>query len=120
MNLVGLLLIGLAAGALSGFLGVGGATIMIPALIFIYGASQHLAQGTSIAALLLPVGLLAVVKYWQTGNVNLTFAALIALGFFLGAYVGAVYAQPVPDIVLKRLFAGYLIVIALQMLCCSK
>jgi uncharacterized protein len=116
MNLVGLVLVGVVAGALSGFLGVGGATIMIPALLLIYGTSQHLAQGTSIAALLLPVGILAVIKYWQTGNVNLTFAILIALGFFVGAYFGAVYAQPVPDIILKRLFAGYLIIIALQIL----
>lgn len=120
MSLVGLVLVGVAAGALSGFLGVGGATIMIPALVFIYGTSQHLAQGTSIAALLLPVGILAVVKYWQTGNVNPTFALLIALGFFIGAYFGAAYAQPVPDILLKRLFAGYLLVIALQMLFFSK
>jgi uncharacterized membrane protein YfcA len=120
MGLVGLFLIGLLAGGLSGFLGIGGATIMIPALLFIYHTSQHLAQGTSIAALLLPVGILAVVKYWQNGNVNITFAALIALGFFLGAYLGAVYAQPMPDVILKRLFAGYLIVIALQMLFFSK
>lgn len=120
MHLVGLVLIGVVSGALSGFLGIGGATIMIPALLLIYGTSQHLAQGTSIVALLLPVGVLAAVKYWQTGNVNLTFAALIALGFLIGAYFGAVYAQPVPDIILKRLFAGYLIVIALQILFFSK
>jgi hypothetical protein len=120
MSFIGLVLIGIVAGALSGFLGVGGATIMIPALLLIYGTSQHLAQGTSIAALLLPVGILAVIKYWQTGNVNLTFAFLIALGFFIGAYFGAAYAQPVPDIILKRLFAGYLIIIALQMLFFSK
>ncbi|MCU0641117.1 MAG: sulfite exporter TauE/SafE family protein [Candidatus Margulisbacteria bacterium] len=113
---VGLVLVGLLAGGLSGFIGIGGATIMIPALVLIYGTSQHLAQGTSLAALLLPVGVLAVVKYWQTGNVNLTFAVLIAVGFFVGAYFGAVYAQPVPDIILKRLFAGYLILVALQIL----
>jgi len=120
MGLIGLFLVGIVAGGLSGFLGVGGATIMIPALLIICQTSQHMAQGTSIAALLLPVGILAVVKYWQNGNVNFTFAALIAVGFFLGAYLGAVYAQPVPDIILKRLFAGYLIVIALQMLFFSK
>ncbi|HVN67135.1 MAG TPA: sulfite exporter TauE/SafE family protein [Candidatus Sulfotelmatobacter sp.] len=117
---LGLFLIGILAGGLSGFLGIGGATIMIPALILIFNTSQHMAQGTSIAALVLPVGIFAAVKYWQNGNVNITFALLIALGFFLGAYIGAIYAQPVPDIILKRLFAGYLIVIALQMLFFSK
>jgi hypothetical protein len=116
MEILGLLAIGATAGTLSGFLGVGGATILIPALIFIYRSSQHLAQGTSLAALLLPVGLLAVVKYWQTGNVNLKFAVLLAVGFFLGAWIGAIFAQPVPDIYLKKIFAVYLLLIALQML----
>jgi len=120
MEIATLLLIGLAAGGLSGFIGIGGATIMIPALLLMYKMTQHMAQGTSIVALLLPVGALAAVKYWQAGNVNLKFAALIAIGFLVGGYIGAVFAQPVPDIILKRIFAGYLIVIALQMLFFSK
>jgi hypothetical protein len=106
----------LVAGTLSGFLGVGGATILIPALVYIYKTSQHMAQGTSIAALLLPVGLLAAVKYWQTGNVNIKFALLIAVGFLIGGYIGAVFAQPVADLTLKRLFGAYLLIIALQMI----
>lgn len=111
-----LFVIGIAAGTLSGFLGVGGATILIPALIIIYKMSQHLAQGTSLAALLLPVGILATIKYWQAGNVNIKFAALIAVGFLLGGYIGAVFAQPVPDEILRKIFGAYLLVIALQML----
>jgi len=116
MELVGLIIIGLVAGTLSGFLGIGGATILIPALVFIYKMTQHMAQGTSIAALLLPVGLLAAIKYWQTGNVNIKFAALIAVGFLIGGYIGASFAQPVPDLLLRRLFGIYLLLIALQMI----
>jgi hypothetical protein len=116
MELLLLFLIGLIAGSLSGLLGVGGATILIPALVIIYKMSQHLSQGTSLAALLLPVGLLAVIKYWQAGDVNFKFAALIAVGFLLGGYLGAVIAQPIPDDLLRKLFAAYLLIISLRML----
>lgn len=116
MEVLGLLLIGVVAGGLSGFLGIGGATLLIPALIYIYKTTQHLAQGTSIAALLLPVGLLAAIKYHQAGNINWKFALLMALGFLIGGYLGATFAQPVPDVFLKKIFAVYLLVIAIQML----
>jgi len=116
MDVILLFLIGLAAGALSGLLGVGGATILIPALIIIYKMSQHMSQGTSLAALLLPVGLLAVMKYWQAGNVNIRFAALIAIGFLVGGYFGAAYAQPMVDETLRKLFGLYLLIISLRML----
>ena|SRR3989339_1944375 len=116
MQTFGLILIGLFAGILSGFLGVGGATILIPTLIAIYGLSQHNAQGTSLAALLLPVGILATMKYWQAGNVNIKFALFIALGFLVGGYVGAVFAQPMPDDILRKIFALYLVIIAVQLL----
>lgn len=116
MATAGLLVIGLIAGTLSGLLGVGGATIMIPALLIFYKTSQHMAQGTSIAALLLPVGALALVKYHQTGNVNWKFALLIALGFLVGGLIGATFAQPTPDVWLKKAFGLYLLIIAIQML----
>jgi hypothetical protein len=116
MEIVILLIIGLVAGTLSGFLGVGGATILIPALVIIYKMTQHMAQGTSLAALLLPVGLLATIKYWQAGNVNIKFAALMAVGFIVGGYLGATLAQPVPDELLKKVFGVYLLVIAIQMI----
>jgi len=114
MATFGLILIGLTAGILSGLLGIGGATIIIPALVYLYSCTQHLAQGTAIGALLLPVGLLAAIKYWQTGNLNIPLAALIAVGFLLGAYLGAVFAQPIPDLVLRKIFGFFLLVIALQ------
>jgi len=116
MDILGLLLIGLVAGTLSGFLGVGGATILIPALIIIFKSTQHMAQGTSLAALLLPVGILAVIKYHQTGNVNIKFAAFIALGFVVGGLIGAIFAQPVPDDLLRKFFGIYLLIISIQIL----
>jgi hypothetical protein len=116
MEVIGLLLIGLAAGTLSGLLGIGGATILIPALLIIYKMTQHMAQGTSIAALLLPVGILAAMKYHQAGNVNIKFAVFMALGFLVGGYIGAVIAQPIPDEILRKLFGIYLLIIAVQMI----
>ena len=116
METVGLLLIGVAAGTLSGLLGIGGATILIPALLIIYKMTQHMAQGTSIAALLLPVGILAALKYYQAGNINIKFAVLMAIGFLVGGYIGAVIAQPIPDIFLRKLFGIYLLIIAVQMI----
>jgi uncharacterized membrane protein YfcA len=113
---LGLILLGVAAGVISGFLGIGGATILLPVLLVIYKLTQHSAQGTSLAAMLLPVGILATMKYWQAGNVNIKFAALIALGFLIGGYFGASFAQPTSELVLKRAFGIYLIIIALQMI----
>jgi len=116
VQILGLLTIGLGAGILSGFLGIGGATLLIPSLLVIYKMTQHMAQGTSLAALLLPVGILAVIKYNQTGNVNIKFALLIALGFLIGGYIGATFAQPIPDDLLRKIFGIYLLVVALQLL----
>jgi len=116
MEIAGLLIIGLIAGTLSGFLGVGGATILIPALILIFRSTQHMAQGTSLAALLLPVGILATYKYWQTGNVNIKFALFLALGFVIGGLIGATFAQPIPGDLLRKAFGLYLLIIAIQML----
>ena len=115
-EVISLVFIGLLAGTLSGLLGIGGATILIPALLLIYKMTQHMAQGTSIAALLLPVGLLAAIKYHQAGNVNIKFAVLLAVGFLVGGYIGAVIAQPIPDDILRKIFGAYLLIIAVQMI----
>jgi len=107
--------IGIAAGILSGLLGIGGGLILIPPLVYFFGMSQQKAQGTSLAILLLPIGLLAVWRYYQAGNVDLRVAAFIALGFFGGAYLGAVGANAVNQLLLRRSFALFLVAVAIKM-----
>jgi uncharacterized membrane protein YfcA len=109
------ILIGLAAGVSSGFFGIGGAIILIPALVYIFKFSQHLAQGTALAALLLPVGILAVIKYYKSGDVNIKAALFIALGFIAGGVIGAYFVQAVPSPILKKLFAVMLLGISIYM-----
>jgi len=109
------ILIGLTAGISSGFFGIGGAIILIPALIYVFKFSQHLAQGTALAALLLPVGILAVMKYYNSGNVNIKVALFIALGFIAGGVIGAAFAQTVPSPMLKKIFALMLLSISIYM-----
>lgn len=109
------LLIGVAAGILSGVLGIGGGILIIPALALIFHMTQHEAQGTSLVALLLPVGLLAVWKYYQEGHADIKIGLLIAVGFFFGAYFGAVLANHLSDELLKKIFAVFLVIIAAKM-----
>lgn len=116
MEIFSLILIGIIAGTLSGLLGVGGATILIPALLIIFKMTQHMAQGTSLIAMLLPVGLLAAIKYAQAGNANIKFGLIIAVGFLIGGWIGASFAQPVPDDILRKIFGVYLLIIAIQMI----
>lgn len=116
MTVVFSLITGLLAGTLGGMFGIGGATIIIPALIYFFGYNQHQAQGTAIAALLPPVGLLAAIRYYYSGNVVIDVALYTCIGFFVGGLLGASIAQPIPDLLLRRLFAAYLIMIAAKML----
>jgi len=109
------ILLGLVAGVLGGMFGIGGATILVPALVFIFGLTQHQAQGTSLAALLPPVGILAVLHYYSAGNVKFSIAGFICIGFLIGGLIGANLAHSVPDPLLKRLFGFYLLFIALNM-----
>jgi uncharacterized membrane protein YfcA len=110
------ILIGMLAGIFSGFVGVGGAIIIIPLLVYLFKFPQHLAQGTALTALLLPVGILAVIKYYHAGNTNIKIGLLIGLGFFMGSFIGANFAHLVPSIVLKKLFAILLFCISMYML----
>ena len=115
MQTAGLLLIGVLAGVSAGMFGIGGGLIVVPALVFFCGLTQHAAVGTSLGALLLPVGALSAWVYWKNGNLNVGYAALIALGLFLGAYLGARLVQPVSDLTLRRMFAGFLVLVAVRM-----
>jgi hypothetical protein len=110
------LILGLVAGIGSGFLGIGGGTVIIPVLVYVFGMTQHQAQGTTLALMIPPIGLLAALKYYQNGNVDLFVAAFVCVGFFLGGWLGAHAAQPVPDLVLRKVFGVFLLAVALNMI----
>ena len=115
MQVVGLLLIGVLAGVCAGMFGIGGGLIIVPALVFFYRLTQHAAVGTSLGAILLPVGALSAWVYWKNGNLNIGYSALIAAGLFIGAFFGAKLVQPVSDVTLRRLFAGFLVIVGARM-----
>lgn len=110
------LLLGLLAGILSGLLGIGGAVIIIPALIYIFGFSQHQAQGTTLALMVPPIGLLAAWTYYRQGYVNLPVAAFICVGFLIGGLFGARIATDLSTQILRRVFGFGLLVISLYMI----
>ncbi|MDB5351582.1 MAG: hypothetical protein JWN86_2829 [Planctomycetota bacterium] len=109
---VAILCLGFGAGILSGMFGIGGGLVIVPALVILFGLSQKAATGTSLFALLLPVGLLAVIGYYREGNARLDYGLLIAVGLFLGAYLGQKITTGVSDMTLKRLYAGFLVIVA--------
>ncbi len=110
------LLLGLVVGALSGVVGIGGGILIIPALVYLFHMSQHKAQGTSLGALLAPIGALAFWEYYKAGNADLKAAALIAIGFFIGGYFGGLWAQRLPEVVLQRTFGALLVIIGIRLL----
>jgi len=111
-----LILIGLVAGVFSGLIGIGGALIIIPALIFILHMDQYAAQGTSLAIMLPPIGLLAAYNYYKAGALNLQYALIIAGAFFIGGYLGSKFALAIPLDTLRKIFAIVLLAIAVKML----
>ena len=111
-----LALIGLAAGMLSGMVGIGGGMVIVPALVFILGLSQHQAQGTSLFILSLPVLLLAVVNYWRTGNVNWRFGLVIASTFVLGAIFGSKLTLRLPEAWVKLIFGLLMAYVSFQLI----
>ena len=110
-----LIIIGLAAGILSGFIGLGGAIIIIPALVLFMGMSQYMAQGTSLAVMLPPIGLLAAWNYWKAGELNLKYAMIIAAAFLIGGYIGSKYALTVSENTLRKVFDAALFLVAMNM-----
>ena len=114
-QLIIILVIGLMAGLVSGALGVGGGIIIVPALVLFLGFSQHLAQGTSIAILLLPTGILAVMQYYKNGYVDVKVALILMLLFVVGAYLGSLISLSLPDKVLKKVFGIFMLLVSLKM-----
>jgi uncharacterized membrane protein YfcA len=109
-------LLGLFAGVISGLFGVGGAIVIIPGLVLIAKLPQHTAHGTSLAALLLPVGLLGAMEYYKRGQVNIAYAAVVAVGLLIGAYFGARLAASMSDVMLKKAFGVFLLLISVKLL----
>jgi len=111
-----ILLLGIGVGTVSGIVGLGGGVFIIPVLVYGFGMSQHKAQGTSLGALLAPIGILAFIEYYKAGNVDVKAAALIAVGFLVGGYFGGRWAQVVSDAMLRRVFAVMLIAVGIGIL----
>lgn len=109
------ILVGLIGGTLSGLTGLGGGFIMVPLLVYLFGMSQHGAQGTSLAVLLPPLGLLAFMQYYRNGHVDVGVAVLVAVGFFFGGWLGGWTAQMIPGPLLRKGFAVLLVFIAADM-----
>ncbi len=115
MGVLGAAVLGLVVGVVSGLVGIGGGALLIPALVLFYGMSQIKAQGTSLATLLLPIGIFAFWEYYKAGQVNIKLALIIAAGFAVGGWMGGAWAQHLSGVVLKRMFALLLVGIAAKM-----
>jgi uncharacterized membrane protein YfcA len=116
MDIVYLLFTGLLAGTLSGFLGIGGGIVIIPALVYVLGFSQKQAQGTSLTMLLPPIGILAFLNYYKAGFVDLRAAGLMIITFLAGSYLSSKYVVVLPEYVIKKVFGVFLLVYAAKLL----
>lgn len=110
------ILIGLIAGVLSGLVGIGGGILVVPALVYLFGFTQHQAQGTTLAMMVPPIGILAVWAYYSQGHVDIKTAALLCAGFVVGGYIGGKAAVSLSSPALTKVFGGVLLVVSLKML----
>ena len=115
-NIISYLLLGLAAGILSGLVGIGGGILIVPALVFLFGFSQQQAQGTTLALLVPPIGILAAWIYYQHGFVNLQAGLFIAVGFIAGSFYGARFVTRIPNPTLEKIFGVFLVMVGLKMI----
>ena len=116
MNIFIIVIIGLAGGIASGLLGIGGAVVMIPALIFIAGYNQITAQGTTLLAMIPPIGIFAALEYYKAGHAEIKTAAIIAAGFIIGAWLGSRLALNINPQILKKVFGFLLLYISIKMI----
>ncbi|HOJ64235.1 MAG TPA: sulfite exporter TauE/SafE family protein [Spirochaetota bacterium] len=110
------ILIGIMAGIFSGMFGLGGGIILIPAFVFLLGFSQKMAQGTTLALMVPPIGLLGAIAYYKAGYVNLKVAAIVCIAFFLSSLIGAKLSIMLPVDILKKVFAIVLILVAIKII----
>ncbi|KMQ72033.1 permease [Chryseobacterium koreense CCUG 49689] len=113
--ILGIILLGLLAGYLSGLVGIGGGIVMVPVLVLLFGFTQHKAQGTTLALLMIPVGIFGVMNYYKTGNVDVKTALLLCCGFVLGSYLGSKTAITLSQETLRKVFAILMFVVAVKM-----
>ncbi len=116
MNNLLFLLLGLIGGILSGLLGIGGGVVIVPALVLLLGFSEHCAQGTTLAMMVPPIGLLAAWMYYCKGQVDIKVAALMGIGFFVGGLLGAKFATDLSDTMLARIFGVALLLVSIKMI----
>lgn len=114
--ILGILAIGLIAGFMSSLVGIGGGIIIVPALVMIFGLSQKMAQGTSLAMLSLPVAFIGAFNYYKEGEVNWKLALMLALTFVIGGFLGSKVALDLSTNVIKKVFAVFMIVVAIKYL----
>ncbi len=116
--IIQMLLIGLVAGVAGGMFGIGGGAIMVPTMVLLIGMDQKFATGTSVAAQILPIGILAAIVYYRNGNVNIKYAVFIAVGLIVGNLFGALFAnQPfISSEMMKKLYGIFLLVIGCRYL----
>ena len=115
-----LALVGFFAGVLSGLVGVGGGVIIVPCLVFFLGFSQQAAQGTSLGLLLLPVGIFAVINYYNKGYIDIKVVAIMCVAFVIGGWLGSKYSLSLPQQTVKKIFAILLLVVGARMLFFAK
>jgi hypothetical protein len=115
-NIILFIVLGITAGILSGLIGIGGGVIIVPALLFFFGFSQHQAQGTTLALMVPPIGILAAWMYYRQGYVDLHAALFICIGFLAGSLLGAKLATYISNIMLERIFGIALLLISLKMI----
>lgn len=115
LTIIGLLVLGLMAGYFSGLVGIGGGVVIVPVLIFVFGFSQHTAQGTTLALLVPPIGILAAYSYYQKGYVDMKSALFIGIGFIVGGFLGSKIAIGIPEQTMRQIFAILLIVMGVRM-----
>ncbi len=115
-DIITLVVVGISAGIIAGALGVGGGIVIVPALVFIFGMTQHQAQGTSLAVLLFPVGILAVMNYNKGGYVNYKFALVLIIAFVLGSYFGSLLSVHLPDKILRKIFGILMLLVGIKMI----
>lgn len=120
MTWILLIAIGLVAGIVSGLIGIGGGIVIAPALVLLLGFSQKMAQGTTLALLIPPIGIFAALEYFKRGYVNLPAAGFIIVGFVIGSLLGAKYLVGLSNVTVTRIFAIFLIVIAIRLLVQAK